>query len=112
MSHSVRSNIFFVFALISFFAIQWFASNYEDIRLPEWLQFTKTASGSLFVSLISSLSFLVFIYYIHKEVQSFEGVPRRLKIIYKWIFYSVAGVIALEIILEIAIFLSKLHANG
>lgn len=112
MSHSVRSNIFFVFAAASFWAIQWFSNNYKNILLPEWLHFTKTAYGSLAVSMISSSSFLIFVYFGYRETKSIEGISRRLKNIFKWVFYVVIGVVALGIPLDIAIFLSKLHANG
>lgn len=112
MSRSVRSNILFVLGLIIFVVIQWFSSNYEDLDLPEWLRFTKTAYGGLSVSLLSSLSFLIAMYYFYFETLKSGEIPRRLITISKWIFYVAAGIIVLGIPLEIAIFLSKLHASG
>jgi len=112
MRNSVRSNILFVFILAIFVAVQWFSNNYEELRLPGWLQFTKTAHGSFAVSLISTLSFLIIICLGYRETQSIEGMSQRLKNIYKWLFYVMVGVVALGIPLDIAIFLSKLHANG
>jgi hypothetical protein len=112
MSRSVRSNILFVLGLIIFVAIQWFSSNYEDLNLPEWLQFIKTAYGSLVIFVISSSSFLILMYYNYRETRSIEGMSRRSKNIHKWLFYVVAGIIILGIPLEIVIFISKLHASG
>jgi hypothetical protein len=41
-----------------------------------------------------------------------DEIPRKMRTISKWLFYVVAGIIVLGIPLEIAIFLSKLHASG
>jgi amino acid transporter len=112
MITSARSKILYVFAAIAFFAIQWFSNHYREIHLPEWLQFIKTAYGSLAISLISSASILLFFYAGYREIQTIEGARRRSKIVFKWAFYGVAGVTVLSILLDIGLFFAKLRANG
>jgi len=110
MNTFIRSNTLYVFIVIVFLAIQWFSNNYED--LPGWLQFTKTAYGSLAISLISSASMVAFLYIIYRESQTIEGASRRFRNILKWIFYGVVTIAVLGIPLDFGVFFAKLRANG
>jgi hypothetical protein len=51
-------------------------------------------------------------YYFYFPMLKFDEIPQKMRTICKWLFYVVAGIIVLGIPLEIAIFISKLHASG
>ena len=106
-----RSNMILFIAVASF-AANWFFGGYETRTLPGWLKFTQSAYGSFAGSLLSSLSILALVYLMYREFGEMEGASRRSKATLKWSFYGVLGVTALGIPIEIAILLSKLHANG
>lgn len=111
MRIATRSNMI-LFIAVGSLAANWFFDGFETRALPGWLEFTRSAYGLFAGSLLSSLSILALVYLMYRVFGEMEGASRRSKATLKWFFYGLLGVTTLSIPFEIAIFLSKLHANG
>lgn len=65
---------------------------YQDLRLPGWLRFTQSATGTFATELLALLCFLAFAYFSYRQIRTMEGVSRGSVALAKWIFSGLAGI--------------------